>query len=336
MKYQKTHDLITTYFKTGCLKKTDRIYQLINFRLPYIINAGRILKAYQLQAIQQGERTKHFSISSCNQINEAASEMQQFIQSKLNDVILSAYLHGSLGTNELINYSDFDGIVILNHQTFATTKSLYRTAILLKQSELIMKKMDPLQHHGWFIATDKDLTNFPVSYFPPALFKHCCCIHGDSELTVSYAPPSKDEAVNNFKKHCRHLLSNLNNENYLTNYYDLKSLLSGFMLLPSFYLQIKNTEGVFKKDSFELLRQQLSVKEYEVMDVVSELRQHWRYHPSALLRLLLRINNHTLNYFFWKKYSGKLTPQLKAKMLDLKPGMKVFIETLLKRCDHEI
>jgi len=54
--------------------------------------------------------------------------MKLYITKKINKFISGAFLHGSLGTNELVNYSDFDALIILNHSTFHSKQSLVKVA----------------------------------------------------------------------------------------------------------------------------------------------------------------------------------------------------------------
>jgi hypothetical protein len=69
--------------------------------------------------------------------------------------------------------------------------------------------------------------------------------------------------------------------------YLLKSVLSGFMLLPSLYVQARTGRGIFKKFSFEAARLDFSDDVWAPMDRVSEVRQQWHYEIGPLRRWLL-------------------------------------------------
>ena len=199
-----------------------------------------------------------------------------------------------------------------------------------------MQKMDPLQHHGWFVLTEKELDDFPTRYFPPSLFEYAKCLIGNNRFQIHYQNPANDTRLQLFISYCNHLLSNINRIEQNLNYYEVKSLLSGFMLLPSVYLQLNSPEGVFKKDSFNLLKGALRQEEYEIMNQVSEIRANWVYQPPMMYKIILSLNSFAINHFFKKKASGKIPTPLKKKLLDMRPLMTTFIQTLLTKANHEV
>ncbi len=131
-------------------------------------------------------------------------------------------------------------------------------------------------------------------------------------------------------------MNNLNRIEQNLNFYEVKSLLSGFMLLPSVYLQLTSPEGIFKKDSFDLLKQKLSDEEYEIMNQVSEIRANWAYQSPMLYKIILSLNSSAINNFFKKTNSGKIPTSLRSILLDMRPAMTNFIQTLLTKAKHEV
>ena len=335
-KNSKHFEVVRKYFKNGCLNQSDVLLSLIHYRLPYLKNAGSILKLYNSYSTEVSSCSKSILVSNY-QINYShALAMKQYLNEKLNKFILGAFLHGSLGTNELVHYSDFDALVILNHSVFQSKQTLNKAAIALKKSEQIMQNMDPLQHHGWFVITEKELDNFPINYFPPSLFEHAKCMIGENTFQIKYNNLSALNQLQSFNSYCSHLLNNIKRIEQNLNYYEVKSLLSGFMLLPSIYLQLKNPEGIFKKESFSLINKSLGDKEYEVMNQVSDIRAKWDYQPSLLYKILLSLNLTSLNYFYKKKASGRIPVSLKNSLIDMRPAMTKFIQTLLSKAKHEV
>ena len=57
-------------------------------------------------------------------------------------------IHGSLGTDEDIAYSDFDALVIIRQIAFRDPRLLADICQKLTDLQRIMFLQDPLQHHG--------------------------------------------------------------------------------------------------------------------------------------------------------------------------------------------
>ena len=332
----KNFEIIRKYFKNGCLKHSDILLSLLHYRLPYLKNAGIILKLYKSSSTAVATYSKDITISRYQANCSHAIVMKLYITKKINKFISGAFLHGSLGTNELVNYSDFDALIILNHSTFHSKQTLVKVATTLKKSERIMQEMDPLQHHGWFVITEMELDDFPINYFPPSLFEHAKCLIGNNAFQIHYQKPTITTKLHLFYSYCNHLMNNLNRIEQNLNFYEVKSLLSGFMLLPSVYLQLTSPEGIFKKDSFDLLKQKLSDEEYEIMNQVSEIRANWAYQSPMLYKIILSLNSSAINNFFKKTTSGKIPISLRSILLDMRPAMTNFIQTLLTKAKHEV
>src|SRR5690606_31383751 len=336
MTARQKSELIRRYFKTGCLNSLDRLLSFIHYRIPYYKNSKKIFSVYRSITEEILMNETSVTISHYQFANSFALEMKEFLERKLSNKLIGAFAHGSLGTDELISYSDFDGLVLLNHSAFQSPVAVYKTAIKLHKSERIMRKMDPLQHHGWFLITEKELNKYPVDYFPVMLFSRAKCLTGRNNLTIKYKLSSDDELQKHFARFCNHLKRNIQKNAATSNYYDLKSMLSGFMLLPAIYLQLRHPEGVFKKESFDLLRKEMSQNDYQVMDSVSQIRNEWNYASPYRFNILQRIDNALLNHYFYKNWSGKIDPTLVKKINDIKPEMVRFIDILIKKAGNEI
>lgn len=323
-------ELIRRYFRTGCLSSIDKLLVFLHYSIPYYKNSKKIYSIYRSISEEPFKTETSVEILNYQYANSHALEMKQFLEKNLNARIIGAYTHGSLGTDELINYSDFDGLVILNHSAFQSPVTVYKTAIKLHKSERIMRKMDPLQHHGWFLITEKELIQYPVDYFPVMLFSYAKCLTGKNNLFIKYSLTSDAELQKHFEGFCNHLKRNIQKNITTSNYYDLKSMLSGFMLLPAIYIQLRHPEGVFKKESFNLLRKEMSPNDYKVMDSVSQIRNEWNYTSPGRFHWLQQIDNAFLNHYFYKKWSGNIDPALAKKINEIKPEMLKFIDILIK------
>jgi predicted nucleotidyltransferase len=204
------------------------------------------------------------------------------------DKIFGAYVHGSVATGEEIAYSDFDALVILSESCTPPTKDWLQLQNDLKKCEQAMFDFDPLQHHGWFVLNERDLSNYDETYFPHELFEHSRALLANkgNHITIRHARGGCDMRMP-FLSLARNVRASLQSGCATRNMYLLKSVLSGFMLLPSLYVQARTGRGIFKKFSFEAARLDFSDDVWAPMDRVSEVRQQWHYEIGPLRRWLL-------------------------------------------------
>ncbi|MCB9211464.1 MAG: hypothetical protein H6609_19030 [Ignavibacteriales bacterium] len=247
---------------------------------------------------KNSDKSIDISISPYIGKNTTVKLIRSFINTYLDDYLLECMVHGSLGTYEEINYSDFDGLVIIRNEVINNKARLLKVCYYLNQSLKIIYKFDPLQHHGWFLLTEADLDNYPNDYFPLELFEYSKSIYSNGQAikivmndNLNYKKGFIDLSSSIKKKIDK--LRTSNNELKSLNIYQLKGLLSQIMLLPSLYLQAKNSKGIFKKFSFDELRKEFGNK-YFVMDTISSLRLAWNYKLNAVQKFMLTSNKYLI------------------------------------------
>lgn len=300
------HSFLLRYFRNGCIAKSDKLFSLFFSQIPFFINAKKIKEGYIKNKNSEATANRmSIIIENYDGSNPLVHKIKEFI-SPLESCMIGAYVHGSMGTYEEISYSDFDGFVILKDSVFYDTETIKKVGIRLYQSEKIMREIDPLQHHGWFILTESDLRNYPEHYFPHELFKYSKSLFGESNISFQLNDNDLSEVFKkSFDKLANSILKKTGSKSYLTNQYSFKNLLSEFMLLPSIYIQAKTQKGIFKKFSFDILRQELG-SSYEIMDKISKVRANWNYKPSLFYRLLSQKRIPILSGLCYKSASGKL------------------------------
>jgi hypothetical protein len=70
--------------------------------------------------------------------------------------------------------------------------------------------------------------------------------------------------------------------------YRLKSFLSKILLLPAVYIQARDQQGVFKRESFAMAEQDFAKSDWEIVRRASAIRQSWRLDVGAIRRGLFR------------------------------------------------
>ncbi len=203
----------------------------------------------------------------------------------LREVLRGAYVHGSLATGEECAYSDFDAVVILRDHAVASPAVLARTAAHLNRLRRIMFELDPLQHHGWSVLTEADLRHHCEAHFPTELFRHCAALLPEAEPEIRVVPrESAAELRETFERAVEVIMRRTTAPHLPRNQFELKSVLSQFMLLPALYLQAKSGMPVYKKHSFALARADFTPGTWAPMDEASDIRRDWNVDLSPVAR----------------------------------------------------
>jgi len=172
-------------------------------------------------------------------------------------------------------------VVVLKNEVFNDAERLTRVARKLNDARKIMFEFDPLQHHSWQVLTEKDLMDYPEAYFPAKLFEYSKTLFYDKKNTLTYYHRKEQlDFLKSFLHLSESIIWKLENKRFPNNIYQLKSLLSEFMLLPSFYVQARDKQSIYKKNSFDEARKDFSARQWEIMNIVSEIRQQWDYDIS--------------------------------------------------------
>lgn len=308
------HDDITTYINGGVFSRSDLHLFVLTPWVTFTRHAEAIIQKYNQLLNELSVKTTSkldIQVESYEGQNEHVRRMMSFLSGHLKDDLIGAYVHGSLGTYEEITYSDFDALVILKNEVFESVKRLAGAARKLNRARKIMLDFDPLEHHGWFVLTEADLKFYCNAYFPAELFKCAKSLFDDKglELEISLRE-SSSEIRTAFEKMADSIVTKIENRRYPMNVYQLKGLLSQFMLLPALYLQVKNGCGIYKKESFAVAKSDFDPAHWAIMDEVSEIRAGWSYEISPLQKWLMS-NPHALSRYYAKKFAPRIPQNIK-------------------------
>lgn len=271
--------LINRYFNYGYTGRAGKIISVIAPEPARQQAAKKICHSFQAHSANTRQHPDSVSISytipKFETGNQALSEISAYIKTNLEPYIHAAVVHGSVATGEIINYSDYDGLVVIKNDVFKSIKQTAELSCHLNRTFAMMLRFDPLQHHGWMIATEKDFDNWPGEFFPPALFQFSKSLLGsDCKITLNCIEP-QEKLKSGFLRYAGRLNHTLRTAGLPDNAYQMKSILSEFMLLPSLYVAARDGKGVFKKFSFEIAASDFSGNDWDVMNKVSEIRMKW-------------------------------------------------------------
>ncbi|MEP7169703.1 MAG: hypothetical protein ABI855_10070 [Bacteroidota bacterium] len=322
--------LFLKYFRNGCLSRSDKLLSFVFPFIPFNKNAKIISNAFKKSDVEKTDfENIVVQIENYSRANLYAKKISDYLNAHIKEELAGAYVHGSVGTSEEISYSDFDGFVILKNDILNQPEKLKKVTATLIESEKIMIEMDPLQHHGWFVFTENDFENYPEYYFPHELLRYSKCLFGSTKINIQLKKSGyKNEGIESFNKLADGIMRKLNSKTFLENYYSFKNLLSEFMLLPALFIQAKTGNGIFKKFSFEKVRNEMNEK-YKVMDEISLLRTNWNYQPTAFYNFIRKNDFPFLKSIPSKYFSGSLSSEIKNNFDEsFINSMKTFVNEL--------
>jgi hypothetical protein len=264
------------FLAKGYVTKRDRI---LTFIIPFygIIIAHRIFSDFEKQKPNAPTTIKCTKINIYRGENPTAKKIQSQLQTTPHDAILAALVHGSIGDLNEIEFSDFDGILLIDTSKIQHALQLHELRQLIKKTESLFLNQDALQHHGWAIFTNAELLQFSDHLFPLDIIIKSKCLFPNEEYVLKAQVFSENEQYKILLKHlCASILRKTNHLNTLKNQYIFKNLLSEIMLLPSAFLQAKNYKSIEKRHSFSTLKKEFSEIDAEILDWSSEIRLNWK------------------------------------------------------------
>ena len=210
------------------------------------------------------------------------NELRSHCQVRLAGALYAGIMHGSLGSDEVQPYSDVDALVIIKDDHCESGVPTAKVRQQLRQLQRLFYKHDPLQHHGFFVLAENDLSHWPEHYLPTAALAQGSVFSQPHELQLQIC-----RFFDHGKSHAAAstMVDGVRNEiqskRFLTGMYQLKSMLSKLMLLPAMYLQVRDGHGVFKKDSYEAAKDDFGKSSWFAVEQATQIRSLW---PQLKLR----------------------------------------------------
>ena len=257
------------------------------------------------------------------------NELAQMIEHNYSELFHSVIVHGSVATNEVITYSDFDGLLIVKDE-FIDSKQLQK---FKKESMKMILKFDPLQHHGWFQIKESQLINYPQYYLPYEILLHSKLIFPCKESIEANLTINNDEI--DYKKSLKQLINSIQNQSNSDfkseRLYELKSFLSKVMLLPSMYYAAKFDQGIFKKDSFIVVRKDFDAEAWGCIDTASSIRANWNYSLTSIQKQVMTRSERLFRRLTKKYIAPKISEEINDELNEeFFKSLKLFIKKINK------
>lgn len=251
--------------------------------------------------------------------------LQGYLQKQVGNDLYAAVVHGSLATDDELNYSDFDALLILKDEVLQDPVRLKRVAKKLCKALRFLRKQDALQHHGWMLLSQCDLLNYDPNFLPLETLQCAKSLLGspmDLEIAMSNGVGSKE-----FLEHLsQSILAKLYSSKLHESAYFLKALLSELMLVPAVAYQAKFNKGLYKRESFDLMQPYYEPMEWKAISTAAEIRALWPIYKSSAIDTLNALNP-ILASLVTKKKSWNIPAEIKEKLNDtFRQQVKQFLE----------
>ena len=233
-----------------------------------------------------GNYEVYHDVEAVNDIHKHFSKRRLF-----SDV----FIHGSVATNEVCQFSDINCIVVLERSVVFDTEKLLRAQNVITNGRIYLDAFNVWNHHGYGVLNEIDLDYYRESYLPSIVLKESLNLC-ERPLRVRIIPESKENKkvqharllryFDAIKKHPWH------NEYYLGHMLDLA------LMLPSLFLADKGIR-CSKKESFVLIDHYLSNDDRKLLKDIEQARLDWPYNKLMSYenrRNLIR----TVNPLVWK------------------------------------
>lgn len=219
----------------------------------------------------------------------------------IRDSVRGFYLHGSLSTMDFIpHWSDVDTLVIITRETLERPQRLVRLRRQLLQLFWYFLQFDPLQFHGFFVASEYDLDYYPEVFFPLILFGYSKSFFDNDTAIDVKLRQCRAESLRIFWTTVRSFLEKAGRDDSPRTNFERKTFLHNIFNFPLFYLQAKG-EHVYKRDSFDRARPDFSPEAWQAIELATEIMRSW-HHEFRFNRQLNTV--------------GRVNPKLFMKVLN--------------------
>jgi len=188
---------------------------------------------------------------------------------------LQLYLHGSLATCDATAYSDVDTLLVISHEWLESQRRINELRQIVSHAQRWLYAYDPLQHHGFMLATALDLTRYARGYYPLELLSYAYALGEVSEIRFRVRPSDAEHLSLLCRMRARVERLERGEIPPPATRYALKATLSEMMLLPTYFLQARKRVQ-YKRESFQAVRARLSPPAREAMDGLSAWRLSWK------------------------------------------------------------
>ncbi len=234
------------------------------------------------------------------------------------DESITLAVFGSMASEELTNYSDFDGVLIYNEEKFINPISIIKLKRLIEKINLTAHLQDSLQHHIILVIGKLELIKKSDEVINN-LITESKVIYGTSEINLN--KNSKADYGRSLTKLVHSIQKKMIQEHLWENQYFFKNMVSELLLLPCTYLQCQNKKYIRKKDSFEAIKSKIQPDELAIINKLENIRNNWK----QIVLKKSELNKTTIKNI---KANSKTQEEFIAIISEIKTDLLLFIKRL--------
>ena len=251
---------------------TNRMSKYLSKVLPDRYILSLFLRNIANQEIKNNPNVVANAIPELKSSNELTNELKLICDYYKFENAITLAVFGSIASNEIINYSDFDGILIYDENKFNSWDKIISLKKLINEINLVTHLQDCLQHHNIIVIGKNELT-YNSDEIINQLLIESKLIYGANQIELSNTV--KNNYSNSLIKLINSIQIKINQEAKWSNQYFFKNMISELLLLPCSYLQFINQRYIAKKDSFEIIKNHISSTELNLINQLENIRKNW-------------------------------------------------------------
>jgi predicted nucleotidyltransferase len=275
------------------------------------------------------------SVDPCDnqQINKLFRKLRSFEDS------ISVFLHGSWADDTCTPFSDIDDLIVLDLEKLQQQGKLKSALTVLNAIDMNFCRVDPIQHHGHWIVSKRELENYDNSFMPVHVLNEAKHVLGENVLVAHI---NSEESIAGLKRNIVNTCKTIDELSKLyfngtINAYQLKGLAGCFVLMPAFIYQVLGK----KYTKPEAIKEAADIYSDQAMSCINwsgESRENWGVitNHTAYRRFSLWTRVFS-NPHLWRRFSRKFSPKVNAKQKEhlcktelLESAIGVFIKESLK------
>jgi hypothetical protein len=239
-------------------------------------------------------------------INELFKDLKPYSQ------FVQVFLHGSWADNTRTLFSDIDDYIILDIKGLRENKLIFKVLRILNTIDMKFCRIDPIQHHGHWLCSKEDLTNYDNSFMPLEILKEAKSVFGNSFIEgIVNSELSEKGLKQNILNTCDSIkrLSELY-FNRTINAYQLKCLVGSFVIMPAYIFQVRG-EDLSKPEAIVRAKTIFSGKSTSCIKWSTDNRNNWVYITKNKKYKIFA----TFSYLFfdphlWRRFSSYFSPKV--------------------------
>lgn len=301
-------------------------YRLIKFLMNKPIPSFEVyedkieLKNLSKIKISEIEKCK---VKKINQLFEDLNQYSQFVQ---------VFLHGSWADDTSTPFSDIDDYIILDIKGLREKNIISKVFRILNKIDMEFCRIDPIQHHGHWICSKKELTNYDNSFMPLEILKESKIVIGESSIEGNINTElSKKGLKRNISNTCDNIkrLSELYFSNKI-NAYQLKGLVGSFVLMPAFILQV-NGENCSKPEAIMRANTIFSKTSISCIQWSTYNRNNWKYiTEKKRYKLFSCLSYFCFDPHLWRRFSNIFSPKVSENQKNQLSNIALTSESVTK------